>query len=411
MGLDLFRVSLGLDVESADGSSNAYVLQGTGLPGGDTAEEDAAPIGSVYMRTDSETNSLNLYYKFTGVNNSSADWKQTTSKEYVDAIASGLSWREPVLVHDSATYANVGMAEAAANVADTLDGVTIAVDDRILLSDLTTGAENVYIVSGSTGAWTLTVDSNTESSGDAVYVQEGTYAEQQWTYDGTTWVLFGNAGGSAELGFLRNFTGKTGPGAEMPTYTSTDVITQSDNLEVAVGKLDASIGTQSFTNDNVVTDDEDVTTSIDAIDSALGNLTYTNDNVVTDGQSLTASIDAIDSAVGDLQAAGLEITGTNVVAVAGITLDTIPLADATEVQWMIQIRENGTPANRRSLILHAFNDGSTLIDFGRFGILKLGSSIAGFSISADINGTDMRLRLSATNNVDYIVKRVSYSSF
>ena len=411
MAQDLFRIGLGLDIESGDGSTNAYIIQGNGLPGGDAAEQDAAPIGSVFMRTDAETNELNLYYKFTGINNSAADWKQTTSKEYVDAIANGLSWREPVLVHDVTTYANIGMAEAAANVADTLDGVTITSGDRVLLSDLSTGADNVYIVSGGTGAWTLTVDANAETDGDAVLVQAGTYAEEQWVYDGSAWVQFGSAAGTAELGFLRSYVGKTGPGSESPTYTSTDVITQGDNLEVAIGKLDGSIGLQTYTNDNVVTDGEDVTTSIDALDTALGNQTYTNDNVVTDGETVTASIDAIDTAIGDLQAATLEISGANVVPVAGITLDTIPLADATQVEWMVQVRETGTPANRRGVILHAFNDGSTLIDYSRSNILKLGSAVAGFQLSADINGTDMRLRLSATNNVDYVVKRISSSAF
>ena len=152
-------------------------------------------------------------------------------------------------------------------------------------------------------------------------------------YDGTDWVQFGSVAGTEELGFLRDFVGKTGPGSESPTYTSTDVIAQSDNLEVAIGKLDGSIGTQA----------------------------YTNDNVVTDGESTTASIDAIDTAIGDLQNSTLEIAGTNVVAVAGITLDTLPLTDATQVEWMVQVRENTTPANRRGVIIHAFNDGSTLV--------------------------------------------------
>jgi len=411
MGLDLFRIGLGLDIESEDGSSNAYVIQGAGLPGGDTSEQDAAPIGSAYMRTDVETNNLQFYYKWSTANNSAADWKQATSKEYVDAVASGLSWREPALVHDSSTYANIAAAETAANVADTVDGITIVVDSRLLFSDLTSGNDNVYIVSGGTGAWTFTEDTNAATDGDAVLIQQGTYAEEQWTFDGTDWVQFGSAGGAAELGYLRAFVGKTGPGSESPTYTSTDIITQGDNLEIAIGKLDGSIGTQAYTNDNVVTDGESTTASIDALDIALGNQTYTNDNVVTDGESTTASIDAIDTAIGDLQNETLEITGTNVVALAGITLDTLPLADATQVEWMVQARENGTPANRRGVIIHAFNDGSTLIDFSRSNRLKLGSNIAGFKLTADINGTDMRLRLESTNNIDYVVKRISYSSF
>lgn len=411
MAQELFRIGLGLDIESVDGLSNANIIQGNGAPGGDAAEQDASPIGSLFLRTDAETNDLQLYYKFSLVNNSSADWRQTTSKEYVDAIASGLSWRAPVLVHDNTVYADIAAVVTAANVGDTIDGVTISSGDRVLLSSLTTGNDNVYIVGGSSGAWTFTADTNLETDGDAVLVQQGTFAEEQWTYDGAAWVQFGSAAGTLELGFLRAYTGKTGPGSELPTYTSTGVITQGDNLEVAIGKLDNSIGTRSYTNDNVVSNGQDVTTSIDSLDTALGNQTYTNDNVVSDGETITSSIDSLDTAIGALQTSSLEITGTNVVPVAGVTLDTIPLADASQVEWMIQVRENSTPANRRGVILHAVNDGSTLIDYSRSNILTLGSSIAGFAISADINGTDMRLRLTATNNVDYVVKRISFSSF
>lgn len=411
MAQDLFRIGLGLDIEASDGLSNAYILQGSGNPGGDAAEQDAAPIGSIYMRNDVEVNELQFYYKFSTTNNSAADWKQATSKEYVDAIASGLSWREPILVHDANVYADITAAETAANVADTVDGVVISSGSRILFSNLTTGNENVYIVSGSSGAWVFTEDTNLATDGDALLVQQGTYAEEQWTFDGTSWVQFGSAAGSLELGFLRSFIGKTGPGAETPTYTSTDVVTQGDNLETAIGRLDASIGTRIYTNDNVVVDGQDVTLSIDALDTALGSRTYTNDNVVVDGETITDSIDGLDTAVGVLQNNSLEVTGTNVVAVAGITLDTLPLADATQAQWMVQVRETGTPANRRGVIIHAFNDGLALIDYSRSNILKLGLPIIGFSLTADINGTDMRLRLVATNNVDFVVKRISYSSF
>ena len=410
MSLDLFRVIKGLDIQLDDLSKNANVLIGDGAPGG-TTETNAAPIGSIWLRTDAETDGLNLYWKWKSSGNDASDWKQGTDKGYVDAVAQGLSWREPVLVLDGTTYANVAAAEAAANVADTVDGVTIAAGDRILLTDLTTGNENVYIVSGSTGAWTFTEDpANTATDGDALLVQSGSAAEQQWVYDGTSWVQFGGATSAAELGFIRSFIGKTGAGAETPTYSSTDVITQGDNLETAIGDLDAAIGTQTYTNDNVVTDGEDVTSSIDALDTALGNQTYTNDNVVTDGQTVTASIDAIDTALGDVIDQTLVITGTNVDAAPAIPVDTIPVTEATEVKWILQVRSTGTPANRRALEVHAMTDG-TNVDHTEYAVLKLGSNIAGLTVDVDVSGGDIRLVLGATANVDYVIKRIGYTAF
>ena len=52
MALDLYRITLGLALEAADGTDLGHVLSNTGAPGGDTAEEDDAPIGSIYLRTD-----------------------------------------------------------------------------------------------------------------------------------------------------------------------------------------------------------------------------------------------------------------------------------------------------------------------------------------------------------------------
>jgi len=410
MALDLMRISLGLDVESADGSTNAYILEGNGLPGV-SVESVNAPIGSVWMRTDAEINELNFYYKFSLSAGNSADWKQTTSKEYVDAIAAGLSWREPALVHDTTAYTDISAAQTAANTGNTVDGISINVGDRILFSNIgTAGGDNIYIVSGSAGAWTFTEDTNQETAGDAVLINSGTHAEEQWTYDGTAWVQFGSAAGVAELGFLRAFIGKTGPGSEFPTFTIQNNITTGDNLELAVDKLDVAAGSRVYTNDNVVTDGEPLATSIDALDTALGNQTYTNDNVVTDGQTTTQSIDALDTAIGNINNQTSVFNGTTVAA-TNTTVDTIPLASATEVQWMVQVRETGTPANRRAYIVHAFNDGSTLVDFNRNSLLKLGSPIAGLSVTVDINATDMRLRVIGTNALDFVVKRLGFTAF
>jgi len=401
MALDLFRVQQGLEIENDLTGSAASILVGDGLPGGDGDIQDAAPIGSFFLRTNTETDGLQVYWKHTTANNSSADWKQSADKDYVDAIASGLSWREPVVARDGTLYADV----SAFPVAGVIDGVTLAVNDRVLFGNVTTATDaNVFIWDGIT--WTE--DANAETDGDAVLVQGGTNAEEQWVYDGTNWVQFGSAAGSAELGFLRSFVGKTGPGAETPTYSSIDVVTQGGTLETAIGELDNSIGNKTYSNDNVVTDGQDVTTSIDALDTAIGSQLYTGDNVVTDGETVTASIDALDTAIGAFTQASLVTTGTNVSGPA--VVDTIALLDATEAKWIIQVRENGTPANRRALEVHALTDG-TNVDHTRYAVLKLGANIAGFSVTVDINGPDMRLLINATNAFDYVVKRVAVSAF
>ena len=95
------------------------------------------------------------------------------TKQYADNLARGAKWKDPVRV---ATTANGTLATAFAN-GQTVDGVTLATADRILLKNQSTGADNgIYVVAAS-GAPTRAVDA--DSTGDlapgvAVYVTEGT---------------------------------------------------------------------------------------------------------------------------------------------------------------------------------------------------------------------------------------------
>ena len=390
MALDLFRIIKGLDIQSDDLSQSANILIGTGAPGGDTGAQDAATIGSIYLRTDVDTDGLQLYWK-QGTANTAADWKQGTDKAYVDAVAQGLSWREPVLVRDNTVYATIAAAQTAANVADTVGGVTIQAGNRLLFSNLTTGNDNVYVVSGSTGAWTFTEDTNLATDGDAVLVQRGTHAEQQWVFDGTTWIQFGSDL-STEIAYLRAFVGKTAAGNEMPTYSSTNVVTQAGSLESAVGEVDAAFGNGEITNDggtNVLTDDMSW--------GAAGTLT------------VTGALNQLNDAVSPLVQESLETTGAQTATVL-TTIDTIAVADATQVKWMVQVRTTGTPANRRAVEIHAITDG-TNVDHTEYAIVKLGANIAGLDFNVAISGANLILTVNSTPGVDYVVQRIAYSAF
>jgi len=93
------------------------------------------------------------------------------------------------------------------------------------------------------------------------------------TNDGTTWSAFSTGGGSAaEEGFIRAFVGKSGTGAELPDYTSENVVADNDNLEVAIGKLDAEIGAAvtGNTRTNNAVSDQAVNLNIEALDDAIG---------------------------------------------------------------------------------------------------------------------------------------------
>ena len=95
------------------------------------------------------------------------------TKAYVDAQLQGLDVKQSVRV---ATTANGTLASAFAN-GQTVDGITLATNDRILIKDQSTGSENgIYTVNAS-GAPTRATDfdANSEVTGGAFFfAEEGT---------------------------------------------------------------------------------------------------------------------------------------------------------------------------------------------------------------------------------------------
>lgn len=114
--------------------------------------------------------------------------EHVATKSYVDAVATGLDVKASVRVK---TTANVTLAGGAPN---TVDGVSLAANDRILVTNQTTAAQNgIYFVqtlgTGSDGTWVRATDadSNPEvTAGMFTFVEEGTLAAD------TGWVLITN---------------------------------------------------------------------------------------------------------------------------------------------------------------------------------------------------------------------------
>ncbi len=138
------------------------------------------------------------------------------NRDYADALVRGLSWKEEVV---AASTGNISLTGPGT----TLDGVTLAVNDRILLKDQTAAAENgIYVWTGGTAALTraLDADSGPELSGATTTVQRGTVnADRVYrsTADdpitvGTTaipWVQVGGAAAAKTAGNGLTETGTT----------------------------------------------------------------------------------------------------------------------------------------------------------------------------------------------------------
>lgn len=141
-------------------------------------DQMAVPTASVSMNSQKITNLLDP-----------TNPQDAATKAYVDAARAGLDVKQSVR---AATVANI--ATLAGGAPNTADGVTLALNDRVLVRAQTTTSQNgIYTVTtlgtGSNGTWTRATDADSAAevhAGMFTFVSEGT------TLGDTGWVLTTN---------------------------------------------------------------------------------------------------------------------------------------------------------------------------------------------------------------------------
>ena len=147
---------------------------------------------------------------------------QVANKNYVDSVSQGLDVKASVR---AATTANISVATAPASI----DGVTLATNDRILLKNQTSAVENgIWVFNGTGNALTRATDMAAGSSAAGVF----TFVEEGTTYADTGWICTtdrpNDVVGTNSLTFTQ-FSGAT-------LYTFRDGLTQSGaNVDVNPG--------------------------------------------------------------------------------------------------------------------------------------------------------------------------------
>jgi len=173
--------------------------------------------------------------KITGLG-TPTDGTDAATKNYVDSAAQGIDWKASVR---AATTAAVTLASDLEN-GDTLDGVTLATGDRVLVKNQATGSENgIYVVKAS-GAPDRSTDADTGAeltSNFAVFVEEGTVnADQGYTLTNNGSITIGTT--------ALTFTQFTGLG-QIIAGTGLDKTGNTLDIDSTVVTL---TGTQTLTN-------------------------------------------------------------------------------------------------------------------------------------------------------------------
>jgi hypothetical protein len=169
---------------NVDGSFNTFI--GQNLPFYATAN----PIQSGLTITNSTINSTTIgalvpstgVFSSGQVNATPVGSTDIANKQYVDYVAAGLSWKQPVAV---ATLANITLSGL-----QTIDGYTTLAGDRVLVKDQGTAANNgIYIASAT--AWSRASDADTWNE----YVSAITFVNYG-TQKGSAWYCSAQPGGT-----------------------------------------------------------------------------------------------------------------------------------------------------------------------------------------------------------------------
>ena len=174
----------------------------------------------------------------TGLGSPSAG-SDAATKTYVDNLVTGLKTR---IICRSATTANISLTTDLQN-GDTLDGVTLATDDKVLVKNQTTTSQNgIYVVVASgTASRDPDFDTVAELAGQLTIIKEGT------TNADTMWICTTDSGtiGSATITFSQVFPSAGG------TVTSVAVADAGASEFTITGSPITSTGTINLAIDSI----------------------------------------------------------------------------------------------------------------------------------------------------------------
>lgn len=305
---------------------------------------------------------------FTTVTGSNAPVGATdlTNKYYVDALAFGLSFKQPALCGTTVNIALTGL--------QTIDGITVAAGDRVLVKNQDIQANNgIYIAA--TGAWSRSPDADAYSElvSALLFIESGsTQAGTAWYCTsqpggtlGTTAILWSNFSISSAytagtgLTLAGNQFSITNTGVSAATYGSASVvpvvavnaqgqITSATNTTIAITNSQVSgLGTMSTQNANNVAITGGSITGTPISGSTVGGTTITASTQFSGpGTGLTGTASGLSiggnaATATSATTAGSATTATTATNLANGAAGSVPYQSASSTTAMLGIGSTG----------------------------------------------------------------------
>jgi len=268
-------------------------------------DQMAAPTGSVSLNSQTITNLADP------VNASDA-----ASKSFVESTAQGLDVKDSCV---AATTANITISTALNN-GDTLDGVTLSTNDRVLVKDQSTASENGIYVVGSSPARATDLAAGDDAAGFFTFVEQGTVNADNG------FVCTSNKG-SAVVGTnnltIAQFSGAgqitAGDGLDKSGNTLSVDLKANGGLVIESTEIAVDLAASSITGTLAIGDGGTGATSASAARTALGLAIGTN------VQAYDADLDNLSGCQSGASAALAALTSTEVAILDGATVSTSEL--------------------------------------------------------------------------------------